>query len=78
MEGNVWECNICGVCFASEKETLKHSEACQIQNLQNDRIKNPILGRISDHLWWLAFIAKLGLISMLISVGLSLIFMSGL
>ena len=45
--------------------------------LKKDRIKNPTLALISDHLWWLAFLAKLGLISILISVGLSLIFMGG-
>ena len=38
--------------------------------LKKDRMKNPTLARISDHLYWLAFIAKLGLISMLISFSL--------
>ena len=44
--------------------------------VKKDRMKNPTLALISDHLWWLAFVAKLGLISMLISF--SLLIMAGL
>ena len=44
--------------------------------LEKDRIKNPTLALISEHLWWLALMAKLGLISMLISF--SLLIMAGL
>jgi hypothetical protein len=68
MEENVWECDICGVVFDSEKEALKHSKACLIQNLQKDRIKNPTLARISNHLWWLALMAKISIIFMLLTI----------
>ena len=61
----------------SEIEQSERKEREFQELLEEDRIKNPTLALISDHLWWLAFLAKLGLISMLISVGLSLIFMGG-
>ena len=33
-----------------------------------DRIKNPHLALISEHLWWLALMVKISLIFMLISI----------
>ena len=38
------------------------------QLFEKDRIKNPTLALISDHLWWLALMAKISIIFMLLTI----------
>ena len=69
----------CQDTVGSRKRMERKRIELEFQELvEKDRMKNPILAQISDHLWWLALVARLALISMLISVGLSLIFMGDL
>ena len=39
-----------------------------LKKLDEDRLENPHLALISDHLWWLALSVKLGLIMMALMV----------
>ena len=41
--------------------------------LEQDRLANPHLALISDHLYWIAFVAKIGLLSTLISLFLMIV-----
>ena len=52
--------------------TVKNLESMTVtkwqETLDNDREKNPHLALVSDHLWWIALVSKIGLIMMLISI----------
>ena len=63
----------------NEKDTLKRKlqemnkkrdeeTKSTLKKLDEDRLENPHLALISDHLWWLALSVKLGLIMMALMV----------
>ena len=53
---------------AEEREKKEFEEA-----LKNDRLVNPHLVLISDHLWWLALVIKIGFVMTIISFLMSLL-----
>ena len=53
--------------LAADRDTEK-AERKAAELVTKDRIENPHLAFISDHLWWLALTAKIGLISIVISI----------
>ena len=57
---------------ARRKEEAERRKEYQ-ESLGKDKLVNPHLALISDHLWWLALGVKLGLIMMLISIFLMLV-----
>ena len=62
--------------YAQSKYVPKHGkESLTTSNsmLEQDRIANPHLALISDHLYWIAFVAKIGLLSTLISLFLMIV-----
>ena len=56
---------------AEEREKKEFEEA-----LKKDRLVNPHLVLISDHLWWLALMVKIGLVMAVMSLLMSLLVFS--
>ena len=81
-----WVCDGCKKEFNSEEKAQEHEKTCNqmywkreekerkriAESFEKDKLANPRLALISDHLWWLALMVKISLIMMLISIILML------